>query len=96
MILAFEESAFELLDVTLAWEDDRLGVHRPDRRYKFTYSSRNDPENKLLKLATVWSIRLSVAIELSNSFTACSKFILKGLRPSWKMPGFLWPKRSQG
>ena len=29
--LAFEESAFELLDVTLAWEDDRLGVLRPDR-----------------------------------------------------------------
>ena len=24
--LAYEESAFEFLEVTLAWEDDRLGV----------------------------------------------------------------------
>ena len=53
---AYEESAFEFLDVTLAREDDRLGVHRPDRSCKFTYLSRIDPENKLLKLATVWSI----------------------------------------
>ena len=35
--LAFEESAFELLDVTLAREDDRPGVHRPDRRREFYF-----------------------------------------------------------
>ena len=65
--LAFEESAFELLDVTLAREDDRPGVLRPDRSCEFLLYVLYRPHNKLLKLATVWSIAFSVAIELSNN-----------------------------
>ena len=67
MTLAYEESAFELLDVTLAREDDHPGVLRPDRRRKFLLYVLYRPRNKLLKLASVWSIAFSVAIELSNN-----------------------------
>ena len=36
--LAYEESAFELLDVTLAREDDRLGVPDQTEAASFTIS----------------------------------------------------------
>ena len=44
MTLADEESALEFTEVTLAREDDRPGVHHPDRRRELTYSSHIDRE----------------------------------------------------
>ena len=55
MPLAYEESAFELLDVTLAQEDDRPGVPDQTEVASSTYSSHIDLEINILKLATVWS-----------------------------------------
>ena len=61
-------SAFKLLDVTLAREDDRLGVRRTRQKPRvFSYSFYIDYAINLLILATVWSNAFSVAIELSNN-----------------------------
>ena len=53
MTLAYKESTFEFIDVTLAWEDDRLGVlPDPDRRCEFSFIILTIENIYLLKLAT--------------------------------------------
>ena len=64
MPLAYEESAFELLDVTLAREDDRPRV--PDHTEATSLPTRLLLRNKYLKLSLCLVYRLSLQVSYSR------------------------------
>ena len=62
MTLAYEESAFELPDVTLAREDDRFGVLDQMEDASFSYSSHIGPNIYYFNLPLIGHSRLTIQI----------------------------------